>query len=406
MKLRIPTNTSGWLETEIEVVQNKGYANCFPSGTYTISPNYKGSGDAIHKGIVYFFKWCLKQTRDYGHYEIIINIGPLPIVIGYDGKYKLNGKIMSLTHICHVLARVSYSSVNEDDSHKLFMFLLDQINVPENISYVLENRVPYHWFDDFTLVKVRLNVQQIGSKKYAIEISDSVWGEISQQDLNTFVNSYRHNLKRGNWGKLTPAKLFTRLIKREPSSPELALMDAFLKQNRTADIVEKRAKELVSDICKAFPNNMFYHKVEVEEDVEYINVGTTKVNKHDNEWLFVRGQQYDWQIRKRNNSSSRQSVSVFIWNTVRTHEYDDDNKIIGGEDVFCWKGPICIDNQHGSGATSVGDQMVARALTLMNDTVTMRLVTTIDSYIFTQDMSEHRLDFSDLPALISGKVDV
>ena len=46
-----------------------------------------------------------------------------------------------------------------------------------------------------------------------------------------------------------------------------------------------------------------------------------------------------------------------------------------------WKGPICIDNM--SAGSSVGDQFVARALALLNDTMTVALVNTIKSYIKT-----------------------
>ena len=48
-----------------------------------------------------------------------------------------------------------------------------------------------------------------------------------------------------------------------------------------------------------------------------------------------------------------------------------------------WKGPICIDNM--SAGSSVGDQFVARALALLNDTMTVALVNTIKSYIKTNE---------------------
>ena len=46
--------------------------------------------------------------------------------------------------------------------------------------------------------------------------------------------------------------------------------------------------------------------------------------------------------------------------------------------------------------TGIGDQMVARGFTFMNDNVSIKLVSTIQGYIRTPDMSEHRLDFEDL----------
>ena len=43
------------------------------------------------------------------------------------------------------------------------------------------------------------------------------------------------------------------------------------------------------------------------------------------------------------------------------------------------RGPICIDNIHDN--SSVGDQYAARALALLNDEVTLKLVYTIAKYL-------------------------
>ena len=51
--------------------------------------------------------------------------------------------------------------------------------------------------------------------------------------------------------------------------------------------------------------------------------------------------------------------------------------ISGDEPVF--KGPICIDNIHSN--SSLGDQFASRALALLNDKLTVKLIYTIDRYI-------------------------
>ena len=43
------------------------------------------------------------------------------------------------------------------------------------------------------------------------------------------------------------------------------------------------------------------------------------------------------------------------------------------------KGPICIDNIHSN--SSLGDQFASRALALLNDKLTVKLIYTIDRYI-------------------------
>ena len=43
------------------------------------------------------------------------------------------------------------------------------------------------------------------------------------------------------------------------------------------------------------------------------------------------------------------------------------------------RGPICIDNIHDN--SSVGDQYAARALALLNDDITVKLIYTIGRYL-------------------------
>jgi hypothetical protein len=418
MKITIRTQTAR-LETNIEVKIQKGYTRAFDSNRETITPNYDAKGEPLHSAIVSFFSSKLNSRRYRGtHYEWVLKIDCLPIVVSYDGKYKINGTALPLISVANALARVTYFSCFEDNKNvsKLVSVLVESITVPEPVSYVLENRAPYHFYSDYSKQEVRLNVQPIGDKKYAIEISDSVWGEISQKDLVTFVNSYRDKKKRGNWNNLSPKMLYSKLIGEEPSEGQLKLMKAFLSQNRTQDIVERRAKELIVETCDRLPNHFFYHKEEVEK-------GTTKVldcmmhggtvTEENNEWLFVRGKLYDWKIRKAHNGQSRQSVNTFVYNSVtdrvKTGQVQNEDgewvDTFKKETTYLWRGPICVDNLAFNGATSVGDQMVARGYAFLNDEVTINLINTIGGNLNTKDMSEHRLDFeylleNDLGALL------
>ena len=58
------------------------------------------------------------------------------------------------------------------------------------------------------------------------------------------------------------------------------------------------------------------------------------------------------------------------------------------------RGPICIDNIHAN--SSLGDQYAARALALLNDTTTIKLVNTIDKYLprkLIENKAESRFPF-------------
>ena len=406
MKITIRTQTAR-LETNLEIKVQKGYTRGFDSSRATITPNYDAKGEPLHSAIVSFFKSKLNSRRYNGtHYEWVLNIDCLPIVVSYDGKYKINGTALPLISVANALARVTYFSCFEDNKNvsKLVSVLVESITVPEPVSYVLENRAPYHFYSDYTKQEVRLNVQPIGDKKYAIEISDSVWGEISQKDLVTFVNSYRDKKKRGNWNNLSPKMLYSKLIGEEPSEGQLKLMKAFLSQNRTQDIVERRAKELIVETCNRLPHHFFYHKEEVEEGTSRIVENKVTITPENNEWLFVRGKLYDWKIRKAHNSQSRQSVSTYVYNSitdsVKTGQVQNEDgewvDTFKEEKTYLWRGPICVDNLAFNGATSIGDQMVARGYAFLNDEVTIRLINTISGNLNTKDMSEHRLDFEDL----------
>ena len=375
----------------IDVEVEKINGTCYLQMTHreTTGMRMAQGQDAYHAGLSFSIKHRLRRSPSF---EAILHFDDFMIHLKKDKDYFMNGKKFGLNMIADILARLAYAY--SSGITDLWLLYLKYTNIPENIRYALENRVPYHFYEEWNKCDVRLNVMQIDSKKYAIEISDSVWGEISSSDLNTFINSYRFDKKRGNWHSLSPKKLFARLIGRVPTSAEETLMIAFLKQNRTRDIVEQRAKELVSEMCEKYPDRIFYKGFEVG-DINYTT--GEKYTKHNNEFLFVKGKLFDWKIQKRDAVSGehdRQNVSVYVYNVRKYSE--EDEKV---PEEFGWLGPICIDNMTSHGGNSIGDQMVARALALMNDNIITKFVGTIQSYI-REEMSERRLSFDNLEELI------
>ena len=373
------------------------------------------TGDELLHRLTEYFSRRLKRCG-IQDFELVLTIGDLPIIVSKSDTYRINGRKSNLSHISNILARLVMLSTANTDSQYLLKRLMKYMDMPDNIIYALENRIPYYWYEDYEKISVRLNVMQISDSKYAIEISDSLWGEINTKNLNTFISSYRKRHKKGSWNQLTPRHLYERLIGNPPSDSELKLMKAFLMQNRTSKLVEDRANELVLEVCESFPNNIFYHKVGLAEEQTSIKVNRYDGKKVDynvtdknNEWLFVRGQLFDWKIRKwnsMNHNGSRQSVSVYILSREQLNEktclqmderfhHPVYNKETDETLVSSWHGPICIDNLASGGANSVGDQMVARALILMNDTAAIKLVSTLRSYA-EWDMDKYRIDIEEL----------
>ena len=74
-------------------------------------------------------------------------------------------------------------------------------------------------------------------------------------------------------------------------------------------------------------------------------------------------------------------VSTFVWQPTQTESK-----------IGSWKGPICIDNMASN--SPIGDQFAARALALLNDSFTIKIVNTIRSYL-SAEKNEYRADFDE-----------
>jgi len=269
--------------------------------------------------------------------------------------YKLMNQRIKKKNLLTAISRYLFRSATERDGVKLLTFLMGTLDLPENISYVLENRIPYHFFDLNTRTKVncRLNAKLIGVDEVAIEVSDGIWGSLPIQELDTMVNTFYYGHKRSvKWRNCSPRTLWTRCIGEPPSDSQLDLMKEFLLQNRTKDLIENRAKELMNSLVDKYPDriNIIEHEYPRRD-----GIGTRKI-------MFVSGKMCDWAIIEQGGSAT-QMVKVYVWK-------EDDAK---------WSGGICIDNIHST--SSLGDQFAARALALLNDNVTVKLVHTIKRHI-------------------------
>ena len=326
---------------------------------------------------------AIKQTlKAYLNYPISRG-EPVKIEIGKDkficivekqkGRFMLNGKSMTREVLLTALAKTIYLSTTTVEPIALFNKLYESMDLPENVSFALENRVPYHWFENYKITKVSLNVIQISNKECAIEISDNIWGNISIKDLNTFMNYYRHGKRRGSWKMLSPASLWGRLMGKAPTESQLTLMKAFLMQNRTQDIVEQRAEQLLNDLLSQYPDRL---KLIVEKT-------EARTIRH----IYVRGKLADWLLIENPMKQGFQLVSTYLF----TH----GEKNMKCQDGYL-DGPICIDNL--SDKSSVGDQFATRAIALMNDHIVIKRVSTLSRRLKDYELGqeEMRIDFDEL----------
>lgn len=295
--------------------------------------------------------------------------------------YTFMGQRTKKENLLQALSRFIYRSCFEKDPVKLLEYIMKLITLPENVAYVLENRTPYHYFDVENRKKIecRLNTQLISPTEAALEISDGIWANIDIDDLDIMVNHYYHGQSRSKrWRLVSPTKLWTMLMGEKPSDSQAKLMIEFLKQNRTQDIVESRAVELMNSLEVKYPN-----RIKILERTR---------NDTDYKIMLVRGKLSDWIIINhghRHTDTQKVKVYAFIHNSL--HEMEQKvsegstrrTRSSGGISIPSLggflRGPICIDNMHRN--SSLGDQYASRALALLNDNVTVTLVYTIDKYL-------------------------
>ena len=186
--------------------------------------------------------------------------------------------------------------------------------------------------------------------------------------MNGFINLHRFDKRRSDRWAVSPKHLWSNLLGYLPSEAQENLMVEFLKQNRTQDIVEERASQLLEELEIEYPNNIKLFHIAPNEPIRNENLDA----------MFVRGKMCDWVIIDNQFKSNIQRVSTYLYidDAVELSRGGRDNMQFAGGQLI---GPICIDNIHRN--SSKGDQFAARAMALLNDKMTVAMVNTIKSYI-------------------------
>jgi hypothetical protein len=345
--------------------------------------------DPVQAGLEKYWKGILspKTRRGYAshgfskQFNHLVSINGCPVLLTRSGiRYEVNGKSYNLSNVASALARLTYKSCFESEPAVLLSSLYSTLQLPENVKYCLENRLPYHWYEVLISeepIQVRLQCQQISDNEIAIEISDGVWGTMTVKQLDVFCGFYKNGKNRGSWVDTSMNELYIKTMGKTPTDSELEVMRAFLMQNRTQDLVEARAIQLVNELLEQYPDRLF---------AEWS--GETLLT------LIVKGKDYDWKLENNKFKSDIQMVSTYVWQPIIEKEavgLDESNRTVYESKPSSpdWRGPICIDNM--AGGSSLGDQFAARALALLNDRHTITIVNTIKRYLL-GNYNEYRVD--------------
>ena len=370
IRIRHASDSMGHVNIEIEGLD----------GTYTVYANRRNSSTGLDSTFVALRevvnRRILIPAKHQGDGQLLFFVKGFGMLISRNSRrYELNNITLTINDILNNITRVLLRSIyinNDAEGHKqLWDYFHRCVKMPAELSYVLENRVPYKFIDDNDELKTcRLNVAQIGPEDFALELNDAFWYDISLKDLRHFTNSYLKDNRRGKFYAISPEELVFILNETRVSDAQAKVMKAFMTQNRQSDAVEKRAMQLLKGLSDNY------------KQISVIKFRTDKKNEKQDA-LLVKGKVTDWIIADNCMKRGFQDVStymVYSSENTGTHELIKLNKLKSAENTnLQLRGPICIDNMM-SGA-SKGDQYAARAMAVMNDHVLGTYVSTVRAHL-------------------------
>jgi len=370
LNIRHASDSQGYISIDVGGIEGTYtiYPNRYRRNSTNLDPTFLSCRDIVNKTIG-------KAIRTEG--RLVLTIKGYNIIIRKDGRrYSINYIKGNVADIINNITRLMLRSVYTDDSlegqDQLDDYLTRCMNMPVELAYVIENRVPYKFFNGNKLEECRLNVAQIGPENFAIELNNAYWYDMTLKQLRQFVNSYLKDSKVGKFYAISPEELIYILSETRISESQAAVVKAFMLQNRQSDVVERRSMELLQSMGKNY------------EQVTIHNFTNSERNE-PTEAMYVRGKLTDWIIADNGMKRGVQDVSTYML-YVNEDSNREPSPIIAlnklsvpeGTQII---GPICIDNMM-SGA-SKGDQYAARAMAVMNDHVLGTYVSTVRSYLQT-----------------------
>ena len=350
------------------------------------------------------FKPCLPSTRRNNILEIMLNDYVI-VIENIGGSLRMNGQTVTRTTAGRYLSALCFQTKDSDSREQVRDTYFKICSVPSDVNYVILNRTPYSFYKDREFIQCRLNTRQISSKEIALEISDGLWGSLSIKDFMGYLSHYLHGTQRGSWVHTSPENLYHRLMRKEGRESDIQVMKNFLAQNRTSDLISKRAEVLLKETLEKYPDKVKHFETEGRE------------------FLFVKGIENDWVISWNSNRSAkagRQLVTtqyLSVSSTTHGHLFKEDSSLyspmtkqmmkefykssidisdgahevrISGESNVIGIPNVCVDNLQNNSPQI--DQAISRVLVGLNDKATKQMVSTMKNI----QPAKLRIDFSSL----------
>ncbi len=286
--------------------------------------------------------------------------GDSSIMLRKDGSsLYMNGVKKNQVDVAMALAKIiGFGAINRC-ADAMDNYINRNVTYSSNILYALENRTPYWLFEDGSKVQVKINTSLIGRDEVAFEISENIWGSLSLDEANTFIDCYRNKAKRSKkWADISPSNLWFNMFGTHATDSQEQLMKAWLMQNRTDWIVEERAFKLLKEMDEKDQ----YTLVDTRKLTTYGDGGLKLegISTKHNFAMHVRGELGDWLVYPNNRTTGSQRCSVVFFKKMNAVD-----------------GPFCIDDVNGKNV--MGDQIATRATLVFNDRVGTKIVRTLQS---------------------------
>jgi len=279
--------------------------------------------------------------------------------------------------------------ITYDEAEEMF---LNVISTDLEISQTFVNKLSYTFFNDKDEeVETLLNIEQTGKEQVSIELNDGLWVSMDFKPFKSFMRACAKN--KNKWTGISPEELYYVQTKNKLSSSQVKLVHAFLEQNRRTTLVEKRSMQLIEDLEKRFSGRIKNITLKIRTRNGWDSDGSENLEWEGHPAMFIKGKQLDWLVYSRQHSQHRngtQDVTTYCliskenytFNETESQYVSENENLptmarVNSDKVFFW-GPICIDQTNID--VSLGDQYAARALALLNDEASMRMVSTLRSY--------------------------
>ena len=269
----------------------------------------------------------------------------------------MNGVKKNQVDVAMALAKIiGFGAINRC-ADAMDNYIDRNVTYSSNILYSLENRTPYWLFEDGRKVQVKINTSLIGRDEVAFEISENIWGSLSLDEANTFIDCYRNKAKRSKkWANISPSNLWFNMFGTHATESQEQLMKAWLMQNRTDWIVEERAFKLLKEMDEKDQ----YTLVDTRKLLKHADIELNGLSTQHNFAMHVRGELGDWLVYPNNRTTGSQRCSVVFFKKMNSVD-----------------GPFCIDDVNGKNV--MGDQIATRATLVFNDKVGTKIVRTLQS---------------------------